>query len=92
MKHDYTALDSQLLAAIKSGKRFLGSITCAEVMVEAKKLEVAHNGAMSPNHSQYKPAWRFIDARLQALRKAGKIEWTGAKKGWCPVKKQGSVL
>jgi hypothetical protein len=82
MKHDYTALDSQLLAAIKSGKRFLGSITCAEVLQEAKKLETAHNGDMSRYHSEFKPAWRFIDARLQALRKAGKIEWLGAKKGW----------
>lgn len=92
MKHDYTALDGQLLAAIKSGKRFSGDITCNEVMQEAKKLEVAHNGALSPSHWKYKPSYRFIDARLQALRKAGKIEWLGAKKGWCTVKKQGSVL
>ena len=35
MKHDYTALDGQLLAAIKSGKRFSGDITCTEVMQEA---------------------------------------------------------
>ena len=89
MKHDYTALDSQLLAAIKSGKRFSGSITCAEVMVEAKKLEAAHNVYTPLGHWTYKPSYRFIDARLQALRKAGKIEWLGAKKGWCPVKKQG---
>lgn len=92
MKHDYTALDSQLLAAIKSGKSYSGEITCAEVLLEAKKLEAAHNGDMPPGHWKYKPAWRFIDSRLQALRKAGKIEWLGVKKGWCPVKKQGSVL
>lgn len=82
MKHDYTALDNELLAAIKSGKRFLGSIICTEVLLEAKKLEGAHNGILPRYHSQFKPAWRFIDARLQALRKAGKIEWLGAKKGW----------
>lgn len=92
MKHDYTALDREILKAIESGKRFLGSITCAEVMQEAKKLEAAHNGDMLPTDWKYKPAWRFIDSRLQALRKAGKIEWLVAKEGWCPVKKQGSVL
>ena len=92
MKHDYQKLDAELLKAIGSGKRFSGDITCAEVMQEAKKLEVAHNGAMSPSHWKYKPSYRFIDARLQALRKAGKIEWLGAKKGWCPVKKQGVML
>ena len=81
-KHDYTELDGQLLAAIKSGKRYSGEITCAEVLLEAKKLEAAHNGDMSPHDWKYKPAWRFIDSRLQALRKAGKIEWLGAKKGW----------
>ena len=92
MKKDYSALDGQLLAAIKSGKRFLGSITFGEVMAEVKKLEAAHNGDMSQRDWKYKPAWRFIDARLQALRKAGKIEWFGAKAGWYPVQKHGSVL
>lgn len=87
MKHDYTALDREILKAIESGKRFSGDITCAEVMQEAKKLEAAHNGGMSPSHWKYKPSYRFIDARLQALRKAGKIEWLGAKKGWCVAKK-----
>ena len=89
MKHDYTALDREILKAIESGKRYSGEITCAEVLLEAKKLEAAHNVHTPLGHSTYKPAWRFIDQRLQALRKAGKIEWLGAKKGWCPVKKQG---
>ena len=84
-KHDYTALDCEILKAIKSGKRFSGDITCAEVMQEAKKLEAAHNGDMSPSHWKYKPAWRFIDQRLQALRKSGKIEWLGPKNGWRPA-------
>lgn len=81
-RHDYTALDRELLKAIKSGKRFSGDTTCTEVVQEAKKLEVAHNGAMSPSHWKYKPSYRFIDARLQALRKMGKINFRGAKEGW----------
>lgn len=82
MKHDYQKLDAELLKAIGSGKRFSGDITCAEVMQEAKKLEAAHNGDMNRNHWKFKPAFRFIDARLQALRKAGKINFHGAKEGW----------
>ena len=84
-KHDYTALDGEILKAIESGKRSFGDITCAEVMQEAEKLVAAHNGDMSPRHMYFKPAWRFVDSRIQALRKSGKIKWFGAKNGWRPA-------
>ena len=84
-KHDYTALDGELLKAIKSGKHYTREISCAEVIQEAEKLVAAHNGDMSPCHFDFKPAWRFIDNRLQALRKSGKIEWLGPKNGWQPA-------
>ena len=41
------------------------------VREEAEKLSAAH----APFSTHYKPAWRFIDGRLQALRKAGKIRY-----------------
>ena len=84
-KHDYTALDCEILKAIESGKRFYGDIACAEVMKEAKKLEASRNGDLSPGHFFFKPGWRFVDSRLQALRKSGKIEWHGPKNGWWPA-------
>ena len=84
-KHDYTALDGEILKAIESGKRFHGDIASAEVMQEAKKLEASHNGDLSPGHFFFKPAWRFVDNRIQALRKSGKIKWFGSKNGWRPA-------
>lgn len=84
-KHDYTALDGEILKAIESGKRFYGDIASAEVMQEAKKLEASRNGDLSPGHFFFKPGWRFIDQRLQSLRKAGKIKWFGDKNGWRPA-------
>ena len=90
-KHDYAALDCEILKAIESGKRFFEDIACTDVMQEAKKLEASRNGDLSPGHFYFTPAWRYIDARLQVLRKSGKIEWLGAN-GWCPVKKQGEAL
>ena len=84
-KHDYTALDCEILKAIESGMRFYKDIACANVMQEAKKLEASRNGDLSPRHFFFKPARRFIESRLHSLRKAGKIEWCGPNNGWQPT-------
>ena len=84
-KHDYTALDCEILKTIKNNKHFYGDIACADVMQETKKLEASRNGDLSSGHFFFKPAWRFIDSRLHSLRKAGKIEWCGPKNGWQPT-------
>lgn len=80
MKHDYTSLDTAILKRIEEtkGARFCditqSSISGDIVMRHAEELE---------NHpDEDAPAWRIVDRRLQALRRAGKIRHTGQKTGW----------
>lgn len=74
MPTDYTTLDAAIMAAIAASKSpigFAGIMGATAVYDEAKRLE-AENGR--------KHAYRFVDSRLQAMRKAGRIRFSGA--GW----------
>lgn len=68
MKTDYKALDSAILAAITSAGRISFNAINGRCVAEARE-------AMSDRKAQ---AFRAVDRRLQALRKAGKIEHDGS--------------
>ena len=72
-KPDYTALDAAIMQRIREAQDPYGGYAYKE----ASKLEAASND--DPRHR--KPAFRFIDSRLQALRKQEKIEHD-RKAGW----------
>lgn len=77
-KHDYTELDAAIFARIGDAGRPMGFhaiFDCNSV----DRLSRCHASTDDAKRSG-KPAWRFVDARLQALRKAGKIKSTPA--GW----------
>ena len=70
-KHDYTELDAAILSRIAQKPANFTQLQSGAVQKAADAFVTG----------SYKPAWRFIDARLQALRKAGKIVYSG-KTGW----------
>lgn len=70
-KPDYSALDAAILARIAQKPANFTELQSGTVQKAADAFVIG----------SYKPAWRFIDARLQALRKAGKIVYSG-KTGW----------
>lgn len=85
MKHDYTKLDAAILGHIKSiGPVSFTRMQVGSVREEAEKLSAAR----APFSTHYKPAWRFIDGRLQALRKAGKIRYQRKPEGWSLTTKE----
>lgn len=67
-KPDYTAFDAELLAQIKAGRNRMMKLEIHKPLLEMAK----------PFCAPTTPAWRIIDRRLQALRKAGKISHDGA--------------
>lgn len=76
-KHDYTALDAAILSELTADKPKLFISLCGSrsaANTEANKLTGPEWGG--------KPSWRFIDARLQALRKAGRIRYQRKPEGW----------
>lgn len=76
-KHDYTALDTAILATLKEAPCTSANMlhrTCP-VFFECEKLQEA--AGYTAWRQPIKPAFRFLDARLQALRKAGKITFAG---------------
>ena len=79
IKIDYTKLDAAIQDAIGSGHKTFNQITFSnEVASESKALEQAWGKPSS------KPAWRFVDSRLQALRKRGAIAFIRALvHGYC---------
>ena len=82
MKHDYTALDSATKAALASRpKKFREMENAPEIKRQAIKLEAAHNANVKYLRDQ-KPAWRFVDTRLQALKKKDEVEFGGGAVGW----------
>lgn len=80
-KHDYTALDAAILEAIKTN----GQITFASL----ERLQPVGAIALGLEHASHeqpikrKPAFRFVDSRLQALRKKGLI--AACRGGWSMV-------
>lgn len=80
-KHDYTKLDAAILAALRARPMVFHELSgVSGVKTESKALEVVHNDGKT--HWDRKDAWRFIDSRLQSLRKAGKIRHVSQKIGW----------
>lgn len=81
MKHDYTAIDSAIKEALKSGpKTFRNIESFPKVKAEASRLERVNNEGLTVYEK--KDAWRFIDTRLQALRKKGDISHIDQSTGW----------
>lgn len=76
MAHDYTALDAAILYAIKNGAPALFSLLDFKVRVHSAPL--AHTDKQGQ-------AWRVVDRRLQALRKAGRIRYQRKPEGWVLV-------
>jgi len=73
---DYTKLDAAILALIACRPVTFTAITCNPgVQAQVKPLTDA---------DPKKPAFRFVDSRLQALRKRGLIKYSG-KSGWRAV-------
>jgi len=82
-KHDYTKLDAAILAALHPSR---GSVTSAAIDRDKDvKAAIEHLRQAQSD----KAPFRFVDARLQALRKAGKIRHAG--KGWSQVEKDGAA-
>lgn len=70
-KPDYTAFDAELLRLIKAGRNRMMMLDGHKPLLEMAK-PFCGRAIVFP--------WRVIDRRLQALRKAGKIEFNG--KAW----------
>lgn len=80
MTNKYAVLDAEILAAIAANQRtFIAIENCKSVRTESSFL-AATSGELAD-------AWRIVDRRLQALRKAGRIQHSRASKsnpdgGW----------
>lgn len=77
-KHDYAPLDAAILAALSVDKPLKLARLPGAVDAEAYKLEDAERVGWVVRT----PASRFVDRRLQALRKAGRIWYQRQPEGW----------
>ena len=78
MKNDYSELDAAILKTIAEAAR---PLRFDSVFADAAVYRAAHSLSQTEEaRFSGKPAYRFVDARLQAARKAGKIRHTS--KGW----------
>lgn len=75
-KHDYTALDALLIEQITNRAPMLFQTLVYSPLVrdESERLAAAE--------FEKAEAWRIIDRRLQALRKAGKVKYQRKPEGW----------
>lgn len=77
-KNDYRQLDAAILAEIAARPVTFTELCGGDVQAAAEVFV----------ESPYKrPAWRFIDSRLQALRKRGKIRYVKGR--WVPEPSEG---
>lgn len=93
----YEALDEAILSFIADAKAATGrngvKATQGEMMnhqaisAQAQRLAIADQ-TQRPVGSVGKPSFRFVDGRLQALKRAGKIRHLGAGMGWATVEKR----
>ena len=82
MKHDYTKLDAAILARIAElGCATFTRLQSGDVQMISEEAAAEHNKTVALKW-KLKPGWRFIDARLQALRKAGRIRYQRQPEGW----------
>ena len=84
---DYTALDAAIVSKIgrvggTSALQFHAIFCDPDVGRACKALAAEHNGDHQSNDIGYKDDWRFLDSRLQALKRAGRIRFSGPSKGW----------
>lgn len=71
MKADYTNLDAVILARIALASNISVPVTFYDI---SNNPAVFIEAGLLITDEQMRPAWRIVDSRLQALRKAGKIE------------------
>lgn len=76
-KLNYSDLDAALLAKLQARP-----LTFADMAYGGAVLDAATALEKQYGKPDVNPAWRFVDARLQALRRAGRIEFAGPKTGW----------
>lgn len=82
MKHDYTALDSAIKAALATGpKKFRELEEDQEIKRQSIKIAAAHNASVNRPWLEVKP-WRILDIRQEAMCKSGEIEFGGGAVGW----------
>jgi hypothetical protein len=87
MKHDYTTLDAEILKRIRESSApvgFSALFNWGPIKLEAERLSAAQQ--LQTKGREIKQPFRFVDARLQALRKAGKIEPHRSPSGWAMAK------
>ena len=70
---DYSKLDAAILARIAMGPTNFTKLQGGDVRDISE--------ALAKSDKSWKPPFRFVDSRLQALRKAGKIKYN-TKQGW----------
>lgn len=75
MSIDYTNLDAAITATISASAPIGFTAMC--VAEDVRK----HSEALRHTERQGQ-AWRIVDRRLQALRKAGKIRYQRKPEGW----------
>lgn len=82
----YDKLDAAIIRCIKGGMNTLASLAgCrSQASVVAISIHIAQGKTVYE-----KPAWRYIDSRLQALRKRGVISYGG---GVWHVDREGGAL
>lgn len=85
MKHDYSKLDAAILGQINgvAPVMFWALAHVMAVAEESHKIANANNAGKAERLKT--PPWRFVDRRLQALRKAGHIRYQRKPEGWVLV-------
>ena len=91
----YDELDHAILTFIGDTKAATGrngvKAMAAEMMGyqpiqrETARLSIETGPVSGDGH---KPPFRFLDGRLQALKRAGKIRYSGARDGWAMVERR----
>lgn len=78
MTDKYTVLDAAILARLKKGTYSFTELNYSSAIFdELNALAKKHNEGL--NSFRHKLPFRFLDGRLQALRKKGLIEFSDAK-------------
>lgn len=85
-KHSYAKLDTLILASLRKFPTFTELFSLPEIKAETERLVSVERAR--PNGNKSKDEWRFLDSRLQALRKSGEIEYQKVPAGWLVVDKK----
>ena len=76
-RHDYTELDTAIVAQIKAGSGSFTAMSAALADAAKPFVQDPHNPRACPA-----PTWRVVDRRLQALRTRGVIKYSRADLRW----------